>query len=42
MSDLLTRNVLVLSQKPKFIEMTNEYEITDEDGARVGTIRQEG
>jgi len=42
MSDLLTRNVLVLSQKPKFIEMTNEYEITDEDGARVGTIWQEG
>jgi hypothetical protein len=42
MSDLLTRNVLVISQKPKFIEMTNEYEITGEDSSPVGTIRQEG
>ena len=42
MSDLLSRNVLVISQKPKFVEMTNEYEITDEEGAPVGMIRQEG
>jgi hypothetical protein len=31
----------VISQKPKFIEMTNEDEITSEDGTPVGTIRQE-
>lgn len=42
MSGLLTRNVLVISQKPKFVEMTNEYEITGEDGTLVGSIRQEG
>lgn len=42
MSELLTRNVLVISQKPKFVEMTNEYEITDESGAHLGVIRQEG
>jgi hypothetical protein len=42
MSDLLTRNLLVISQKPKFIEMTNEYDVTDEHGAPLGTIRQEG
>jgi uncharacterized protein YxjI len=41
-SDLLSRNVLVISQKPKLVEMTNEYEITDEDGGPVGMIRQEG
>ena len=42
MSGLLTRNILVISQKPKFIELTNEYEIIGEDGTPVGTIRQEG
>jgi uncharacterized protein YxjI len=41
-SDLLNRNVLVISQKPKFVEMTNEYEITDESGGVLGVIRQEG
>jgi uncharacterized protein YxjI len=41
-SDLLNMNVMVMSQKPKFIEMTNEYEITDENGTPVGTVRQEG
>jgi uncharacterized protein YxjI len=41
-SGLLTRNILVISQKPKFIELTNEYEIIGEDGTPVGTIRQEG
>jgi hypothetical protein len=39
---LLTRNVLLISQKPKFVEMTNEYEIAGEDGTPVGSIRQEG
>ena len=42
MSDLLNMNVMVISQKPKFIEMTNEYEITDENGTPVGAVRQEG
>ena len=42
MSDLLHRDVLVISQKPKFVEMTNEYEITDESGGALGVIKQEG
>lgn len=42
MSDLLARDVLVISQKPKFVEMTNEYEITDETGSPLGVIREEG
>jgi uncharacterized protein YxjI len=41
-SDLLNHDVLVISQKPKFVEMTNEYEITDESGGALGVIRQEG
>ena len=42
MSDLLSRDVIVISQKPKFIEMTNEYEISDPDGATIGRVVQEG
>ena len=42
MSDLLERDVMVISQKPKLIEMTNEYRIRDADGADIGMIRQEG
>jgi hypothetical protein len=34
------RDLQVISQKPKFIEMTNEYDLTDEHGASLGTIRQ--
>jgi uncharacterized protein YxjI len=41
-SDLLNRSVLVIEQKPKLIEMTNEYRILDESGNSVGAIRQEG
>ena len=41
-SDLLERDVLVVNQKPKLIEMTNEYRIRDADGADIGSIRQEG
>jgi uncharacterized protein YxjI len=41
-SELLGRNTFVISQKPKFVEMTNEYEILDEEGAPLGIIRQEG
>lgn len=42
MSDLLARNVLVINQKPKLIELTNEYRILDEQGNDIGVIRQEG
>lgn len=42
MSDLLSRDVLVISQKPKFVEMTNEYAISAEDGTPLGVVRQEG
>ena len=42
MSDLLNHNVLVISQKPKFVEMTNEYEITDESGRRSASSGRRG
>jgi uncharacterized protein YxjI len=42
MSDLLTRDTLVFTQRAKLIEMTNEYEVADETGAPIGTIREEG
>jgi hypothetical protein len=41
-SDLLHRDVMVIKQKPKLIEMTNEYRIRDTDGADIGSIRQVG
>jgi len=40
MSDLLERDVLVIHQKPKLIEMTNEYRILGADDAEIGAIRQ--
>lgn len=42
MSDLLTANLLVVSQKAKLIEMTNQYAIKDSDGNDIGRIEQEG
>ena len=42
MSDLLERDVLVINQKAKLIELTNEYKILDEAGNQVGVIREEG
>jgi uncharacterized protein YxjI len=42
MSDLLTRSTLVINQKPKLIELTNEYRILDEEGEQIGVIREEG
>ena len=42
MSDLLSRNTLVINQKAKLVELTNEYRILDEEGNEVGSIRQEG
>jgi uncharacterized protein YxjI len=41
-SELLDRNVLVIEQKPKFVELTNEYRVLDETGNEIGVIRQEG
>ena len=40
MSDLLSHDVLVISQKAKVIEMTNEYRVLDDAGTEVGTIRE--
>jgi uncharacterized protein YxjI len=42
MSELLTRDTLVINQKAKLIELTNEYRILDEQGNELGVIRQEG
>jgi uncharacterized protein YxjI len=42
MSDLLERNVLVIDQKPKLIEVTNQYRILDEAGNDIGFIQEEG
>jgi uncharacterized protein YxjI len=42
MSDLLTRNVLVINQKAKLIELTDEYRVRDEEGNDIGYIREEG
>lgn len=42
MSNLLELNRLVINQKGKLIELTNEYKIRDEEGNDVGFIRQEG
>jgi uncharacterized protein YxjI len=41
-SDLLARDVLVINQKAKLIELTDEYRIRDEDGNDIGFIREEG
>jgi hypothetical protein len=42
MLGFLGRNVLVIEQKPKFVELTNEYRVLDETGNEIGAIRQEG
>lgn len=42
MSDLLTRDRLVINQKAKLIEMNQEFKILDEEGNEIGAIRQEG
>ena len=36
MTGLLERDVLVISQKAKLIEMTNEYRFLDPEGKEVG------
>lgn len=40
--DLLDHSQIVINQKAKLIEMTNEYRIRDVDGNDIGMIRQEG
>jgi uncharacterized protein YxjI len=40
-SDLLTADRLVVSQKAKLIELTNQYAIHDVDGNTIGYIEQE-
>jgi uncharacterized protein YxjI len=42
MSRLLELNRLIVNQKPKLIELTNQYHIRDEEGADVGFIEEEG
>lgn len=39
---ILKRNRFIVNQKAKLIELTNEYAILDEEGNRIGVIRQEG
>jgi uncharacterized protein YxjI len=41
-SDLFKRNLLVISQKAKLIELTDEYRVRDEEGNDIGYIREEG
>ncbi len=42
MTPLLDHDRLVINQKAKLIELTNEYVIRDEAGTQVGVVRQEG
>jgi uncharacterized protein YxjI len=39
---LLTEPVLVVNQKVKLIELTNEYEVFDQNGAQIGSVAQVG
>ena len=39
---LFTESVLVVSQKAKFIELTNEYLVYDENGNKVGAVAEVG
>ena len=39
---LLDHHRIVINQRAKLIELTNEYKIRDEQGAEIGVIRQEG
>jgi len=42
MTALLDRERWVFHQKTKIIELNTEFEIMDEDGNQIGTVRQEG
>src|SRR5690349_7898749 len=39
---IFTESVLVVNQKAKVIEITNEYAIFDAEGAQIGAVRQIG
>jgi uncharacterized protein YxjI len=41
MSDLLSHNKLIVNQKAKLIELTNQYHIRDEQGQDIGWVQQE-
>lgn len=42
MTTLLDRDVFLVRQRAKIIEMNNEYAILDEGGDQIGKVRQEG
>lgn len=42
MTDLLTAEKLVVSQKAKLVELTNQYAIRDAEGNELGRVQQEG
>jgi uncharacterized protein YxjI len=42
MTALLEASTLVVSQKAKLVELTNQYEIHGSDGAELGYVQQEG
>jgi uncharacterized protein YxjI len=42
MPALLTEPVLVVNQKAKLIELSNEYAVYDKDGRQIGAVRQVG
>lgn len=42
MTELLTADRLVVSQKPKLVEVVNQYVIRDAEGGELGFIQQEG
>ncbi len=39
---LLTERVLVVNQKTKLIELTNEYKVFDQNGAQIGSVAEVG
>jgi uncharacterized protein YxjI len=39
---ILTESVLVVNQKVKIIELTNEYAVFDQNGTQIGAVRQVG
>lgn len=41
MSDLLSHNKLIVNQKAKLIELTNQYHIRDDQGVDIGWVQQE-
>lgn len=42
MASLLEHDVVVVRQKAKIIELTNQYELQDQDGTTIGAVNQVG